>query len=445
MTAGTGAPPAPKVPSQARIALRSVRRSAAASVASTAARLRRLAARAAAFAEPVTSVVSATGWLVLAVAAASFAVAWALGWIELAFVGATLIAALLVAIPFVFGRVRYRVGVELQPRRVVAGERALGRLVVENIGEAPSVPSQLELPVGAGLAEFVIPAIGPGDEHEELFAVPTQRRAVIVAGPAASVRGDQLGLLRREVRWTDPVELFVHPVTARLRPSAAGLVRDLEGEITKTITNNDISFHALRAYEPGDALRNVHWRTSARTGQLMVRQYEETRRSQLLLVQATRADHYASEEEFELAVSVLASLGVQVIRDATRLAVATDRLTLNTATPTALLDDTSRIEPAAAAGESPAVGVAPAASLRDLVREAARRVPVPSVVIVVGGSLAPLAEFRAVETVFGSDTQIIAFRAEIGAASRIARVGESTVVTVGALDELSRLVRRVRP
>ncbi|GAA4054354.1 DUF58 domain-containing protein [Agromyces indicus] len=445
MTAGTGAPPAPKVPSQARIALRSVRRSAAASVASTAARLRRLGARAAAFAEPVTSVVSATGWLVLAVAAASFAVAWALGWIELAFVGATLLAALLVAIPFVFGRVRYRVGVELQPRRVVAGERALGRLVVENVGEAPSVPSQLELPVGAGLAEFVIPAIGPGDEHEELFAVPTQRRAVIVAGPAASVRGDQLGLLRREVRWTDPVELFVHPVTARLRPSAAGLVRDLEGEITKTITNNDISFHALRAYEPGDALRNVHWRTSARTGQLMVRQYEETRRSQLLLVQATRADHYASEQEFELAVSVLASLGVQVIRDATRLAVATDRMTLNTATPTALLDDTSRIEPAAAAGESLAVGVTPAASLRDLVREAARRVPVPSVVIVVAGSLAPLAEFRAVETVFGSDTQVIAFRAEVGAASRIARVGESTVVTVGALDELSRLVRRVRP
>ena len=71
--------------------------------------------------------------------------------------------------------------------------------------------------------------------------------------------------------------------------------------------------------------------------------------------------------------------------------------------------------------------------------------PTPSVVIVVGGSLAPLAEFRAVETVFGSDTQVIAFRAELGAASRIAKVADSTVVTVGALDELSRLVRRVRP
>jgi uncharacterized protein (DUF58 family) len=447
MTAGSGAPPAPKVPSQARLALRSVRRSAAASVASNAARLRRAWARLASFAAPVTGVISATGWLVLAVAVVSFAIAWGLGWIELAFVGATLLAALLVAIPFVFGRVRYRVAVELQPRRVVAGERALGRLVVQNTGDAPSVPSQLELPVGTGLAEFVIPAIPPGGEHEELFAVPTQRRAVITAGPAASVRGDQLGLLRREVRWTDPVELFVHPVTARLKPSAAGLVRDLEGEVTKTITNNDISFHALRAYEPGDALRNVHWRTSARTGQLMVRQYEETRRSQLLLVQATRADHYASEEEFELAVSVIASLGVQVIRDATRLAVATDRLRLNTATPTALLDDTSRIEPVGDVGPAGASTVerATASSVRDLVREAARRIPAPSVVIVVAGSRTPVAEFRAVEPVFGSDTQVIAFRAELGAASRIARVGESTVVTVGALDELSRLVRRVRP
>ena len=436
MTLETDAPVTPAAPpSQARIALRAVRRSLAASARTGLEGARRAGAAVGAFAEPVTGVVSAVGWLVLGAAVVALGLAWALGWIELAFVGATLLAAVLLAVPFVFGRMRYRVEIELQPRRVVAGERALGRLVVHNVAGATSVPSQLELPVGRGLAEFVIPSIPAGGQHEELFAVPTQRRAVITAGPAASVRGDQLGLLRREVRWTEPVELFVHPVTARLKPSAAGLVRDLEGEITKTITDNDISFHALRAYEPGDALRNVHWRTSARTGQLMVRQYEETRRSQLLLVQATSRPHYASDDEFELAVSVLASLGVQVIRDATRLATATDRLRLNTATPTALLDDTSRIAPV----ES---GAAP---VRDVVREAAKRVPTPSVVIVVGGSLAPLAEFRAVETVFGSDTQILVFRAELGAASRIARVGESTVVTVGSLDELSRLVRRVRP
>ncbi|GAA2025769.1 DUF58 domain-containing protein [Agromyces tropicus] len=429
-TAPSGAPP-----SQARLALRSAGRSLAATAASAGAALRRAGAAVADAASPVTSVVSPAGRLVLAASVVALSLAWLLGWIELAFVGATLLAAVLVAVPFAFGRMRYEVRIELQPRRVVAGERALGRLVVRNAGEAAAVPSQLELPVGRGLAEFVVPSIPVGGEHEELFAVPTRRRAVIVAGPAVSVRGDQLGLLRREIRWTEPVELFVHPVTARLKPSAAGLVRDLEGDVTRTITDNDISFHALRAYEPGDALRNVHWRTSARTGQLMVRQYEETRRSQLLLVQATASEHYASEDEFELAVSVLASIGVQVVRDATRLEAAAGDRRLGTATPTALLDATSRI----ASLDGSAV------PMRDVVREASRRAGAPSVVVVVGGSRAPLAEFRAVETVFGSDTQLIALRAEVGASSRITRLGGSTIATVGALEELPRLVRRIRP
>ena len=383
----------------------------------------------------MTGVVSTTGWLVLAGAVVALVLAWVFGWIEFAFLGFTLLAAVLVSIAFVFGRLHYRVGIELQPARVVAGERALGRLVVENAGASTSTPSRLELPVGAGLAEFVVPALASGAEHEELFAVPTNRRAVIVAGPAVSVRGDQLGLLRRTVRWTEPVELFVHPRTSRLRPSAAGLVRDLEGEVTKTITNNDISFHALRAYEPGDALRNVHWRTSARTGQLMVRQYEETRRSQLVLVQVTEREHYASDDEFELGVSVLASIGVQVIRDATRVAVATEALALRTATPTALLDDTSRIEPVRR----------PFPTVRDFVREATKRLAPPSVVIAVAGSRLPVADLRSIQTLFGPDTETVAFRVELGAASRITRIAGTTVVTVGDLDELSRLVRRVRP
>lgn len=426
------APPPP--PSQTRIALRTVGRSLAASVRSLGHHIGTAAGALATFARPVTGLVSTSGWLVAGAAAASLAIAWGFGWAEFAFLGFTLVAALVVSVPFVFGRMHFRVAVDLQPPRVVAGERALGRLLVENSGSRPTTPSRLELPVGAGLAEFIIPALPPGGEHEELFAVPTNRRAVIVAGPAVSVRGDQLGLLRRTMRWSDPVELFVHPVTARLRPSAAGLVRDLEGEVTKTITNSDISFHALRAYEPGDALRNVHWRTSARTGQLMVRQYEETRRSQLILVQPTEAEHYASEEEFELAVSVLASIGVQVIRDATRLAVVTDGLRLRTATPTALLDDSSRIEPVRGAF----------ATVRDFVRDATKRLPAPSVVIAVAGSRLPIADLRTIETLFGADTQTIAFRVELGAASRITRVGDTTVVTVGELSELPRLVRRVR-
>ncbi|UOE45413.1 DUF58 domain-containing protein [Agromyces larvae] len=421
-------------PSQGGFAIRTITRSAARTARNAGAAIGRGRAWVAAAVEPVTSVVSTIGWLVLAAAVGAGAIALWFGWVEFAFVAATLAGAVLLAVPFVFGRVRYRVEVELQPRRVVAGERALGRLVVVNDGTSPSVGTRMELPVGAGLAEFRIPPLAPSAQHDELFAVPTQRRAVIVAGPAVSVRGDELGLLRRTVRWNEPVELFVHPRTARLKPSAAGLVRDLEGEVTAKITDHDISFHALRQYEPGDPLRNVHWRSSARTGQLMVRQYEETRRSQLLLLLATDPAQFADETEFELAVSIFASLGVQIVRDGTEIAAQTETLVVRTATVTSVLDDSSRIEAAASTK-----------ALREFARDASRRMPSASVVIAVVGSRLPLAELRAVETSLATDVQLIAFRAHAGADSRITKVGSSPVATIGELGELPAVVRKVRP
>jgi hypothetical protein len=429
------AEPAPRTPSQSLIALRGLQRAVVGGLRNAARLTGQALGRVFAFAAPVTRVVSPIGWIVFSGAVVAFALSRFFGWVEFGYVGATLAAALLVAVAFVFGRTNFGVRIELNPHRVVAGERALGRMVVTNIAAKPSIPSRMELPVGGGTAEFVIPVLAPQAEHDELFAVPTHRRAVIVAGPAITVRGDQLGLLRRTVRWTDEVELFVHPVTARLAPSAAGLVRDLEGEITKTITNDDISFHALRSYEPGDALRNVHWRTSARTGQLMVRQFEETRRSQLTIVHSTERAAYASDDEFELAISITASIGVQVVRDGTSMSIVSERMPLSTATPVALLDDSSRL--VETSGDY--------ANLRDFARDSTKRLPAPSVVMIVGGSSVPLADFRAAESVFALDTQTIGFRAEFGAPSRIAKVSGLTVVTIGQIGDLPRVMRRVRP
>lgn len=393
-----------------------------------------LARRAWRFAGPVLSVVSPTGWIVLVAVIVIGGVGLAFGWQEFVYVAATLLGGLLVSVLFIFGRSAFAVDIELNPRRVVAGDRALGQMNIRNRGTKKSSPSRFELPVGAGLAEFVIPALAPGEVHEELFAVPTNRRAVIVAGPAVSVRGDQLGLMRRTVRWTEPVELFVHPVTARLAPSAAGLIRDLEGEITKKITNNDISFHALRAYEPGDDRRYVHWRTSARTGQLMVRQFEETRRSQLTVMHSTDRAAYASDEEFELAVSVTGSIGVQVLSDGMKLSVVSDVVPLRTQSPTAFLDDTCRLEPINT----------PFATPRDFARESTKRLPAPSVAMYVTGSRVQPADIRAVEILFGKEVNTIGFRAEPGAPSRVGRVSGLTVVTVGHLADLPKLLKKVR-
>lgn len=390
------------------------------------------AARAVAALRPVVGTVTPLGWIIALLALVAGVAGVLFGWPEFSYLALTLAAGLLVAFAFLAGRARFRIEVELRPRRVVAGERAFGRLLVTNTGSRRSSPSRLELPVGRGVAEFGIPALPAGGEHEELFAVPTAKRAVVVAGPARSVRGDALGLVRRTVRWSDPVELFVHPPTVRLRPSAAGLVRDLEGEVTRAITNNDLAFHALRPYEPGDDRRYVHWRTTARTGRLMVRQFNETRRSQLVLLHHGEGTGYGSEQEFELGVSVLASVAQQVLRDRTRLRVASGHGELRTATPITLLDDTSRIEPGTSG-----------ATVRDFARDATRRMPAPSVLLVVVGSRTPIGDVRAVETLFGADTRTIALRVEAGADARFAPVGGLTVATIGVLPDLPKLMAKI--
>lgn len=381
---------------------------------------------------PVLGVVSTFGWIVLGGAAVSLLLLLLLGWAEFAFLGATLFAAFLIAVGFVFGRSTYDVAIELNPRRVVAGDRALGRMVVRNSGSKPVLPTRMELPVGAGVAEFMVPRLAAGEESEELFAVPTARRALILAGPALSVRGDQLGLLRRTTEWTEQVELFVHPKTTRLAATARGLVRDLEGQTTKVITDSDLAFHALRTYEPGDDIRNVHWRTSARTGQLMVRQYQETRRSQLLLVFDAERSHFADDDEFELGVSVLASIGCQVIREETEIDAVWQQKAMRVETPTALLDDSCRIQPVDGMHDS----------LRDFVRRSTMRLAAPSLVVMVVGSQLDPAQIRAAASLYGTDTETVGVRVDVAGEPRLSRLGGMMLATVSTLSELPALLKR---
>lgn len=384
---------------------------------------------------PLVSFISPAGALVIVVMGVALAAGFLLGWQELTVLGLALAAMLAVSALYLVGRSTYAVEIELNPSRVVVGGRAMGQLTVRNDGSRALLPAVMELPVGGAVAEFGIPGLKPGEMHDELFAVPTERRAVIEAGPARSVRGDHLGLLRRVVDWTGVVDLYVHPRTTPLSPSAAGLVRDLEGQVTAKITNNDLAFHALRPYEPGDDRRYVHWRTSARTGQLMVRQFNETRRSQLTMVLSEDASAYADAEEFELAVSITASIATQVIRDGTQISVVAESRLLRTHAPTALLDDACRVDLRASRFASP----------RDFVRTVTRRLPPPSVLIVTAGSSWSAADFRAIQLLMPSDTTMIGIIADRGASPALGIVSGVTIATLGVLSDLPKVLRRVQP
>ncbi|GGA63909.1 hypothetical protein GCM10011490_13170 [Pseudoclavibacter endophyticus] len=380
---------------------------------------------------PVIRVITTLAWVLIGAGAVLLVAGAWLGWIELLVLGGVALVMVLVAVPFAFGRAVYEVEIELNPRRVTVGDRALGRLTVRNAGERRALPTRMEFPVGKGRAEFGIPLLRPGQSHEELFSVPTTRRAVIPAGPARSIRGDELGILRRTVKWTGVIDLFVHPRTVRLESSAAGLLRDLEGVTTTKITDHDLAFHALRPYEPGDDLRHVHWKTTARTGTLMVRQFEETRRSQITIVHTLDRSRYRSEEEFELSISVFASIVQQVLREDLDIEAVNELGALPTRSIVAMLDATSRfdvVEP-----EHP--------SFRSYVSEATRRLSPPTVVIFVGGSGLSPSDLHRARSLFPHEVSVTAFRCDTEARVSRRQLGQLTIGTVSKLGDLPRLLR----
>lgn len=379
---------------------------------------------------------SPLGWIVLGSGIALLLTGALYSWIECIVMGGVLLLALAAAVPFVLGRSAYGVDVDLHPRRVMVGQTASGRLLVRNTGSSSLLPGRFELPVGGDHAEFAIPGLAPAQVHEELFTVPTSHRGVIPAGPARSVRGDALGLLRRIVRWTGVIELFVHPRTVRLETSASGLRHDLEGVSSAKVTDRDLAFHALRPYEAGDDRRSIHWRTTARTGRLMVRQFEETRRSQLTIGLTVHPEGYADDDEFELAVSVAASIAQQFMRDSLGVDIVTERGQLRTRSLATMLDETSRIEPVdGKAARTPV-------SLRGFLALAMRKLSPPTAVVLVCGSLAPNAELLRAAALFPEDVRVTVFRCEVAGASGRGRGERLDVRTVAALEDLPGLVTR---
>lgn len=393
------------------------------------------AARAAAlyrrFGAPVLGIVSPLGWMVAAGALVLWVLGASYGWEEAQVAALAAALLLLIAAGFIVGRSAYGVDLDLARSRVAVGERAVGSISVANASAKALLPASLELPVGGATAVFHLPRMKPGQVHEDLFTIPTARRAVIVVGPVRSVRADPLHLLRRQMLWTEPTDLYVHPRTTALAGSAAGFIRDLEGLPTTELSSADVSFHALRDYVPGDDRRHIHWKTTARTGKLMVRQFEETRRAHLAIALSANTDEYDGEDSFELAVSVAGSIGRQAISEQRELSAMTQRGPLRCSSGRNLLDDLTRLE-----------GAAMRAGAVDVARNLSDAVPNASVVFFVVGSHVTPAQLRSCAASVPPGVRCFAVRCEAGARAARSAIADLNVLTVGDLGELGTVLRK---
>jgi len=392
----------------------------------------------------VAAVVTPLGWTVILLVPLSLGFGYGWGWVELVVLGYAGVALLIVAVIYLIGRSTITIALTVPHSRVVVGERAVGELTAVNPGRRRSLPVTVEVPVGAGLAELALPSLARDASTSREFVIPSHRRGVVPVGPARTVRADPVGIVRREVVWTDVAELFVHPRTIGIPSMSTGFVRDLEGQPTRDLSNNDVSFHALREYMPGDERRYIHWKSTARTGTYMVRQFEETRRSHLIVALSLAESDYGSADEFEMAVSVAGSLGARAIRDARTVSVVASEVTpqyakrkvfavraLSTLTRSRLLDDLALVE----RSES-------ALTIVDVARVSGEQAVGVSVAFLVCGSGATPQELRAASVSFPLGVEVVAIVCDPEKTPGLRRVAGLSVLTIGYLDDLQKSLAR---
>lgn len=392
----------------------------------------------------VRETVSPAGLLLAVAVIAGVATGLGFGWIEGWVVAGIAFVLLALCVPFLIGAHDYRLDLHLDRDRVVAGNEVGGRLDLVNKGERVSLPGVVDIPVGAGLVEVHVPLLRAGGHHREELTIAAQRRGVIDVGPMTISRGDPLGVLKRELSWPEVQRIFVHPVTVPIPPTSAGLIRDLEGTPTNALVDADLSFHAVREYVVGDSQRHVHWKSTAKMGRLMVRQYEESRHARIAILLDLDNEEFETEDEFEMAVSAAASLGVQGVREGRDVLIAASApipefsrnavqsiRTVPTRTPKALLDGMAAIESGEHVMRLEAVTNLTAQSFSDL-----------SIAFLVTGQRMPLMRLRQAAIALPQGIETIAVRCEPGAEPSIKATREITVVTIGALGDLTQLLAR---
>ncbi len=400
-------------------------------------RVARVAAR-------VGSVVTPLGWAIGIVTPLAFIFGYLLSWIELVTFAWAGLLLILIAVVYLVGRTPLVIQLSVPHSRVVIGDGAVGEVVVANPRPRRVLGASVEIPVGAGLAAVTTPSLRRNGRFVHQFPLPTSHRGIVAIGPVRTIRADPIGLVRRELVWTDAAELFVHPRTIAIPSTSTGFVHDLEGSATRDLTNSDVSFHALREYQPGDERRYIHWKSTAKTGTYMVRQFEETRRSHIVIAQSLARSDYANDEEFEMGVSVTGSLGVRAIRDARNISVVVSETTpdfakrkvlevrpLSTITRTRLLDDLSVVQSAETA-----------LAITDVARVAAAQVAGISVAFLVCGSGATPAELRSASTKFPVGVEVVAIICDPDSIPGLRRVAGLSVLTIGYLEDLQRALAR---
>jgi uncharacterized protein (DUF58 family) len=237
-----------------------------------------------------------------------------------------LVLALPVTAAVYLTRARYRVAAHrhLDRTRTPVGSVVRVELEVRNASRmtTPLLLAQDALPPELGAAEgegarFVLPRIPAAGQTTVSYGVRPVRRGRYTIGPLSVRLADPFGFCQILRTFAVTAKVSVLPAITPLRISRLGGQWSLGGESRQRgITTGGEQDVTTRPYRPGDDRRRVHWRTTARTGELSVRREEQPWQSRVTVLLDTRfAVHSpgSRSESFEFAVSAAASISAAMI------------------------------------------------------------------------------------------------------------------------------------
>ena len=269
--------------------------------------------------------------------------------------------------PFVAGGVvrwshpRFIVHRRLSDVRVDPGTRVTIELEVENRTSSPTSFLLIEdqLPASLGRpARVVVTGIAPHKSQTVRYTVLPQKRGRFRIGPLSLDATDPFALTRKRLQFADRDELVVTPTVEDLRiPTEAGTGRGFGSSRAMHLFRSGQEYYTMREYQTGDDLRRIHWPSVARTGDLMIRQDESSRRASGMVFLDTRNGALGKDGSpgFEKAVSAAASIGVLLIREGFSLKVATPSIAPHPVAEDTFLDELSAISDAQARSLGPAL------------------------------------------------------------------------------------------
>jgi uncharacterized protein (DUF58 family) len=251
------------------------------------------------------------GWMVVWGGIALLAAGRLVGIDELYVFGAAALILVLLAVGYVhLIRLDLEVTRTVHPARVHAGQSSRVEIRLQNLRRQATPLLRLRDPVsGTEGAELLVPPLDRAAVAAASYRLPTDRRGIHRVGPLEVVVGDAFGLVRSATEGADSVEVTVLPRLDLIEPVPFTVGHDpLAGSLQpNALGRAGDDFYALRPYVVGDDLRQIHWPSTARHDELLVRQQEQPWQGRTTVVlDVRRAAHDA--ETIEVAVSAAASI-----------------------------------------------------------------------------------------------------------------------------------------